>query len=62
MTTPAETRGLVQPRAENHALWSHPPDAGKSAESVREFVAKCKRANIDKIVMLIKGMNGEVYW
>lgn len=51
----------TQPR-EGHALWSHPPDVGKSPESVREFVTKCKRANIDTIVMDIKGMNGEVYW
>jgi uncharacterized lipoprotein YddW (UPF0748 family) len=54
--------GLNQHRAEKHALWAHPPDAGKTIESVREFVAKCKRANIDTIVMLVKGMNGETYW
>ena len=47
---------------ERHAIWAHPPDAGKTTESVREFVAKCKRANIDTIVMLVKGMNGEIYW
>jgi uncharacterized lipoprotein YddW (UPF0748 family) len=51
----------TQPR-EGHALWAHPPDAGMSAESVRAFVAKCKRANIDTIVMDIKGMSGYVYW
>ena len=51
----------TQPR-EGHALWAHPPDVGKSAESVREFVAKCKRANIDTIVMDVKGMSGEIYW
>jgi len=62
MATPAKTRALVQPRVEKHALWAHPPDAGTSAETVRGFVAKCKRANIDTIVMLIKGMNGELYW
>ena len=61
--TSGETRGLVKPQPrEGHALWAHPPDVGKTAESVREFVAKCKRANIDTIVMDIKGMNGEVYW
>jgi uncharacterized lipoprotein YddW (UPF0748 family) len=62
ITTSAERPGRVQPVAEKHALWAHPPDAGKTAESVREFVAKCKRANIDTIVMLVKGMNGEIYW
>ena len=61
ISTPARTSSIVQAR-EGHALWAHPPDAGKSAESVREFVAKCKRANIDTIVMLLKGMSGEIYW
>jgi len=58
----AEETKTTQPAREMHALWSHPPDVGKTAESVREFVAKCKRANIDTIVMLIKGMAGEIYW
>lgn len=51
-----------QPTREGHALWAHPPDAGKTAESVRAFIAKTKRANIDTIVMDLKGMNGEIYW
>lgn len=58
----AEAHGNSQRATENHALWAHPPDAGKSAESVREFVMKAKRANIHTIVMDLKGMNGEVYW
>jgi uncharacterized lipoprotein YddW (UPF0748 family) len=47
---------------EGHAVWAHPPNVGKSVASVREFVAQCKRANIDTIVMDIKGMSGEIYW
>jgi uncharacterized lipoprotein YddW (UPF0748 family) len=47
---------------EAHALWAHPGDAGKSAASVRQFVEQCKRAGIDTIVMLVKGMSGETYW
>ena len=58
----AQDGRTTQPNKEGHALWSHPPDVGKTAELVREFVAKCKRANIDTIVMDIKGMAGEVYW
>jgi uncharacterized lipoprotein YddW (UPF0748 family) len=58
----ARSGKTIQPTIERHALWSHPPDAGKSVESVREFVAKCKRANIDVIVMDLKGMSGEIYW
>jgi len=49
-------------RREAHAVWAHPGDAGKTEASVRQFVAQCKRANIDTIVMLVKGMSGETYW
>jgi uncharacterized lipoprotein YddW (UPF0748 family) len=49
-------------RHEAHALWTHPPDVGRSEESVRQFIAQCQRANIDTIVILVKGMNGEIYW
>lgn len=49
-------------RREGHALWAHPGDAGKTAESTRAFVAQCKRASIDTIVMMVKGMGGEIYW
>lgn len=52
----------MQAQREVRALWAHPPDAGRTAESVRVFVAQAKRANIDVIVMLVKGMNGEIYW
>ncbi len=61
---PSSATGMQDPKRgrESRALWAHPPDAGKSVESVRAFVAKCKRANVDIIVMDVKGMNGEVYW
>ena len=48
--------------AEVHALWAHPPEAGKTVESVRAFVAKCKRAHIDVIVMDVKDSVGGLYW
>ena len=47
---------------EVHALWAHPPEAGMTAASVRAFVAKCKRAHIDVIVMDVKDSNGGLYW
>ena len=47
---------------EVHALWAHPPEAGTTAASVRAFVAKCKRAHIDVIVMDVKDSNGGLYW
>ncbi|HEX6730742.1 MAG TPA: putative glycoside hydrolase, partial [Pyrinomonadaceae bacterium] len=59
---PVQETRATQPAREVHAIWAHPPDVGKSAESTREFVAKCKRANIDVIVMDVKGMAGEIYW
>ena len=48
--------------AEVHALWAHPPEAGTTVASVRAFVAKCKRAHIDVIVMDVKDSNGGLYW
>ena len=61
-TAPGVGPGNAPQTKEGHAIWAHPPDAGMTTESVREFVAKCKRANIDTIVMLMKGMSGEIYW
>ncbi len=49
-------------RREVHALWVHPTEVGKTVEEVRAFIAKCKRAHIDTIVMDIKGSNGELYY
>lgn len=47
---------------ETHSLWVHPPDVGRTAEAVRAFVEQCRRASIDTIIVLVKGMNGEIYW
>lgn len=49
-------------RRENHSLWVHPPEVGRTPESVRAFVEQCRRAHIDTIIVLVKGMNGEIYW
>ncbi len=51
-----------QPKREVHALWAHPPSIGTNLEAVRKFVNQCKRANIDTIVILAKGAQGELYW
>ena len=58
--TPAVNRS--QPKREVHAVWAHPPAIGANIESVRKFVDQCKRANIDTIVVLVKGAVGELYW
>ena len=57
-----QTAAIAQNRREIRALWAHPTDVERSAESVRAFVAKSKRAGIDVIVMDVKGSNGELYW
>jgi uncharacterized lipoprotein YddW (UPF0748 family) len=62
LTSSAQTNGPSRHSREGHAVWAHPPNAGKTADSVREFVAQCKRANIDTIVIDVKGMGGEIYW
>lgn len=48
--------------AERHALWVHPPDVGRTREAVQAFVERSRRAHIDTIIVLVKGMSGEIYW
>jgi len=47
---------------EGRAIWAYPANAGKSVESVEEFVVKCKKANIQIIVMLVKNTRGSIFW
>lgn len=49
-------------RIETHSLWAHPPEVGQTPEAVRAFVDQARRAHIDTIIILVKGMNGEIYW
>jgi uncharacterized lipoprotein YddW (UPF0748 family) len=58
----SNARSAVQPKREVHAIWAHPPAVGNTPESVRKFIDQCKRANIDTIVIMIKGPQGEIYW
>jgi uncharacterized lipoprotein YddW (UPF0748 family) len=48
--------------AERHSLWVHPPDIGQTRESVQAFVERCRRAHIETVIVLVKGMSGEIYW
>lgn len=57
-----QTGEIPERHFEGHALWTTPGDAGNNVESVRRFVAQCKKANINIIVMYVKGINGEIYW
>lgn len=58
----ARESAQTAPRAERHSLWVHPPEVGRTPESVRAFVEQCRRAHIETIILLVKGMNGEIYW
>lgn len=51
-----------QRKPEVHALWVHPQAVGKTPEEARKFIEQCKRANIDVLVVMIKGSVGEIYW
>lgn len=62
LTSVSEARDMNQPKREGHALWTHPPVVGTTPEAVKRFIAQCKRANIDTIVIMIKGPQGEIYW
>ncbi len=57
-----KARSVNQPKREVHALWAHPPAVGNTPEAVRKFIEQCKRANIDAVVIMIKGPVGEIYW
>jgi len=60
--TLASAQSRKAPRGEIHALWAHPTDVGTTVEGVRAFVAQCKRAHIDVIVMDVKDSIGGLYW
>jgi uncharacterized lipoprotein YddW (UPF0748 family) len=48
---------------EEHVLWVHPPDAGgTSLAGVKQFVERSHAAHIDRIVLVVKGMSGELYF
>jgi uncharacterized lipoprotein YddW (UPF0748 family) len=42
-------------------FWVHPPDVGRTRESVQAFVEHARRAHIETIIVLVKGMSGEIY-
>jgi uncharacterized lipoprotein YddW (UPF0748 family) len=55
-------RAEQSPTAERHSLWVHPPDIGTTPQSVQAFVERARRAHIETIIVLVKGMSGEIYW
>ncbi|MDP8242574.1 MAG: family 10 glycosylhydrolase [Candidatus Hinthialibacter antarcticus] len=47
---------------EGRAVWGHPGVAGNSRESIAEFAEKLKGAHINTLVMMVKGIGGEIYY
>ena len=58
----ARAQSGTRPQTERHSLWVHPPDVGRTRESVQAFVERARRAHIETIIVLVKGMSGEIYW
>lgn len=44
------------------AVWGHPGILGKSRESIAEFADAIAGANINTLVMMVKGVRGEIYY
>jgi uncharacterized lipoprotein YddW (UPF0748 family) len=58
----AKAQAATSAPGERHSLWVHPPDIGRTRESVQAFVERCRRAHIETVIVLVKGMSGEIYW
>lgn len=64
----AMAQGRADPAAQEPAragklvLWAHPPDVGRTPEEVEAFLARAARSGVDDILVLVKGMSGEIYW
>jgi uncharacterized lipoprotein YddW (UPF0748 family) len=58
----ASPQPAAPPAVERHSLWVHPPDVGRTPADVRAFVERSRRAHIETIIVLVKGMAGEIYW
>lgn len=55
--------GAQEPRrAGKLVLWAHPPDVGRTPAEVDAFVERAARAGVDDLLLLVKGMSGEIYW
>lgn len=44
------------------AVWGHPGVAGTNRESVAEFADQLAGAHINTLVMMVKGVGGDIYW
>jgi len=51
-----------QTAVEGRGVWAHPGDFGKSEREVEAFFQVLKKANIQVVVPMVKGIDGRVFW
>jgi uncharacterized lipoprotein YddW (UPF0748 family) len=51
-----------QTAIEGRGVWAHPGDFGKSEKEVEAFFEVLKKANVQVVVPMIKGIDGRVFW
>lgn len=51
-----------QTAVEGRGVWAHPGDFGKSVKDVEAFFQVLKKANVQIVVPMVKGIDGCVFW
>jgi hypothetical protein len=51
-----------QTAVEGRGVWAHPGDFGKSEEDVEAFFQVLKKANVQIVVPMVKGIDGRIFW
>jgi uncharacterized lipoprotein YddW (UPF0748 family) len=51
-----------QTAVEGRGVWAHPSDFGKSEKEVEAFFEVLKKAHVQLVVPMVKGIDGRVYW
>jgi len=51
-----------QTAVEGRGVWAHPSDFGRSENDVEAFFGVLKKANVQVVVPMIKGLDGRVFW
>jgi uncharacterized lipoprotein YddW (UPF0748 family) len=51
-----------QTAVEGRGVWAHPGDFGKSEKDVEAFFQVLKKANVQVVVPMVKGIDGRVFW
>jgi uncharacterized lipoprotein YddW (UPF0748 family) len=55
---PAQSQTAVEGRG----VWAHPGDFGKTEKEVEAFFQVLKKANVQIVVPMLKGIDGRVFW